>query len=387
MRFARVMLVIVAAALVAVPAALAIRFTDDSFNMPVGVVGVPYSKQFNGAAGCGPALPYQYRILNGGLPPGLSLSKSGLISGTPTQAGSWSFWVELSDEDPPSAAWCLPAKAEREFTINVIAGLSVDTPSTPPGTVGSAYSLGLAASGGGTQTWSISAGSLPPGLALSGSTLSGTPTTAGTYTFTVRVTDGTRSATKSFTLPVRDPLAIPAVKVPQLEVGQSQPFQLKLASTGGSGTNTWTIAGALPQGITFDPATQTFAGAPAAAGSFTVKVTVTDSEGRTASADVPLVVAAKLGITTKRLPVVKAGKVLNVKLRTVGGAGTVNFKATAGRFPTGVHLDRTTGTLSGTTRKAGVYRFTIEAQDELGVGVSQSYVLTVKAAPKHKKKK
>ena len=102
MRLARTVLLASLIALVVVPAALAIRFTDDSYNMPPGVVGQSYSKQFNGAGGCGPALPYQYSLIGGKLPAGLSLSSSGLISGTPTQAGNSSFWVNLSDQNPPT---------------------------------------------------------------------------------------------------------------------------------------------------------------------------------------------------------------------------------------------------------------------------------------------
>jgi hypothetical protein len=106
-------------ALVVVPSAAAIRFTDDSYFTPSGIVGSPYRHQFKGDDGCGPALPYKFRILNGGLPPGLSLAANGVVSGTPRQAGSWSFWVELSDQHPPSASWCTPRKSEREFTIEV----------------------------------------------------------------------------------------------------------------------------------------------------------------------------------------------------------------------------------------------------------------------------
>src|SRR6266498_2672019 len=126
MRFARTVLLVSLLALVVVPAAFAIRFTDDSYNMPAGTVGQPYSKTFEGAGGCGPALPYQYTLIGGSLPPGLSLSFSGTIGGTPTNAGSYSFWVDLSDQNPPSADWCRPAEAQREFTIKVDGG------STPP---------------------------------------------------------------------------------------------------------------------------------------------------------------------------------------------------------------------------------------------------------------
>jgi hypothetical protein len=125
------------AALVIVPSAAAIRFTDESYKVPDGAVGSRYYHQFQGDGGCGPALPYEFRILNGSLPPGLALASNGLVSGVPTQGGNWSFWVELSDQDPPSADWCIPRKSEREFTINVGPRGSVPDASPP------------AASGGG----------------------------------------------------------------------------------------------------------------------------------------------------------------------------------------------------------------------------------------------
>ena len=164
MRFTRSLIVVALVALLVVPAALALRFTDDSYNLPVGNVGEAYTHWFRGDGGCGPALPYQFRILSGSLPPGLSLRKDGLVSGMPTDSGSWSFWVELSDENPPSASWCVPVTSQREFTIKVVGGapaappLTITTSSAGPGTVGVPYALGLTAEGGGTQTWSVVAG-------------------------------------------------------------------------------------------------------------------------------------------------------------------------------------------------------------------------------------
>ena len=118
-RIARVAAVLSLLALVVTPSAFAIRFTDDSYQVPTGAVGSYYSHQFRGDGGCGPALPYQFTILGGAPPPGRSLASDGLVSGVPTKAGSWSFWLELSDQDPPSASWCRPATSQREFTINV----------------------------------------------------------------------------------------------------------------------------------------------------------------------------------------------------------------------------------------------------------------------------
>jgi len=385
-RFARMLILVAVAAAVLAPAALALRFTDESYNTAPGTVGQSYSFQFGGVGGCGPGLPYQYRVLNGSLPPGLSLSKGGTVSGTPTVAGSWSFWVELSDENPPSQPWCIPSTAEREFVIKIGASLTITTPSTPVGTVGSAYSLGLAADGGGTQTWSLASGALPDGLALSGSAITGTPTKAGDFTFTVKVSDGSRTATKTFTLSVRDNLAItPLPAPPQSEVGIA--FKpLNLVATGGAPTKSWSAAG-LPAGLVFDAASASITGTPTAAGSFVVKVTVTDNEGRSATLDVPLTVAAKVEITTTKVKPAKLGKLFSFKLATKGGVGPFKFSVVkgSGKFPAGMKLDTTTGIVSGTPRKAGSYTLTFEVTDSLGATDQQTLTITVPAAKKIKK--
>ena len=140
-RFALTVVVAAFVAVVVVPNAAALRFTDASRLPPNGAVGSRYFHQFEGLGGCGPALPYQFRILNGAPPPGLSLASNGLVSGTPTQQGSWSFWVELSDQDPPSADWCRSAKSEEEFTINIGPKGSVPDASPPSGSGGGGVSL------------------------------------------------------------------------------------------------------------------------------------------------------------------------------------------------------------------------------------------------------
>src|SRR5205807_621285 len=137
----------------------------------------------------------QYRVLPGSaLPPGLNLAQSGLVYGTPTQAGDYSVWVELSDEDPPSASWCRQpvGKAERQITFHIVPGLTIDQRESSLGgaAVNQAYSKQLTASGGGTQTWSVVSGfALPAGLAINSSTglISGTPTATGDYTFKIQV--------------------------------------------------------------------------------------------------------------------------------------------------------------------------------------------------------
>jgi len=387
MRLARTTMLVSLLALVVVPAALAIRFTDDSYDMPTGVVGQSYSKQFNGAGGCGPALPYQYKLIGGKMPPGLALSFGGAIEGVPTQAGTYSFWVDLSDQNPPTADWCRPAEAQREFTIEVVGGAPVTPLSIVPTAlapratvVGQPYSFQFTAQGGGTQTWSVESGTLPTGLTLSPSgLLSGTPTATGDASFTVRVTDGSRTATRSFGLFVVASLKITPTDVPSAEV--SQPFRLELAAAGGKASYTWSLAGgaALPEGLTLDGATGVISGVPAAAGAFPVKVAVTDSLGFTDTVDLRLAVADKLALVQRKLPILKAGRAFALQLRTSGGVEPVTWKVVRGSLPTGVRLANASGRLAGKARRAGTWSVGIQVTDALG-GVSRAtFVLRVRA--------
>ncbi len=385
MRRIRILLLAVVVALVAVPAALAIRFTDDSFNMPAGVVGQPYSKQFNGAGGCGPALPYQYSLIGGKLPPGLSLSFSGLISGTPTTAGNYAFWVDLSDQNPPTATWCRPAQAQRQFTITVTGGapatpLAISQRSLTPSAIvaNTPVNFQFSASGGGTQTWSVPSGSLPAGLALSSAgVLSGTPTATGDFTFKVQVTDGTRTDAQTYTLSVVAPLKITQTTTPHAgEV--ARPLQLQLGASGGKAPYRWAPAAGttLPAGLKLDPSTGVVSGQPTVAGTYTLKLAVTDALGLTDTVDVNLSVAQKLVATGRRL-VTKVGHRFHATIRTRGGVAPETWTIVRGALPAGIHLNRATGELSGKARRAGTSHVVLRVSDALGAVSTARIVLTI----------
>jgi hypothetical protein len=272
MRLIRTLVVLCVLALVAAPFALALRFTDDDFDMPVGQVGVPYSKQFHGGAGCGPALPYQYRILDGKLPPGITLDESGLFSGVPTAAGSWSFWVELSDEDPPSASWCVPKQSQRQFTIAVL-------PRRLDAEVGRTFTDSLPSIRRAGATWALAAGSsLPDGLALdpASGVISGVPTAAGSFSLQLFVTDA---------LGWKDPAATELAVAPQLEVagGALRPARVgraysgRIAVAGGVAPYRWRLVrGALRSGIRINATTGVLHGTARRPGTYALTVRVVD---------------------------------------------------------------------------------------------------------------
>ncbi|MEE7561495.1 hypothetical protein HH299_18790, partial [Xanthomonas sp. Kuri4-2] len=126
---------------------------------------------------------------------------SGALRGTPTVSGSFGFTVTASDSTPGT-----PGQASRSYTLTVAtATLTLEQSTLPNGTRGNAYEQTLRVSGGvAPYTFSVSAGALPAGLALSSSgTLAGTPTADGRFAFSLTVTDSAGgSATQPYTLTI-----------------------------------------------------------------------------------------------------------------------------------------------------------------------------------------
>ncbi|MBI4686214.1 MAG: putative Ig domain-containing protein [Nitrospirae bacterium] len=173
------------------------KITTDS--LPTGMEETSYSPTTLEATDGTPT--YTWDLASGSLPPGLSLSSAGAISGTPTTDGSYNFTVRVTDSDNPQRI----ATKSLAITINPNKP-RVTTEFLTYGAEGTAYpSTTLSVTGGKpSYIWSLSSGTLPPGLSLSsGGSISGTPTTAGTYSFTVRITDsGSPARTHDKTLSI-----------------------------------------------------------------------------------------------------------------------------------------------------------------------------------------
>jgi hypothetical protein len=367
---------------------------EDPGICPTGTEGVPYSIPIEllGDEDEGCAV---YSVSSGSLPPGVVLNSDGArISGTPTAAGSYNFYLNVSyDRDPG----CIFKNSSQDsFRININAGLAkltIGPESTTPGTTGTPYSLQMTASVPDPKTWSVSSGTLPPGLALDANTglISGTPTASGQFDFQVlaKMNSDSRSDTKSLAIVVRDPVAIAAsdsfdtVRRAQSEV--SVPFQAMLTASGGTGTYTWALAsGSLPAGLTL--ADGAIAGTPTTEGVFPFSATATDSEGRVATYAGRITVAPRLAVSTLVIRPGRVGKLFRSKLATLGGVKPTTWRVVRGPLPRGVRLDRTTGMLSGIPKKAGVFRVRFEATDELEVVAAKMFRIVIAPAPKPKKR-
>jgi large repetitive protein len=377
-RFTKITVLVGVLAAVAAPVAMALAFVD-SVNPPSGTVGTPYDFTFSSHSGCP---PYRYKILSGSLPAGLTMSGEGRITGTPTQAGSSDFWVGLGDT-------CVTPEtgAQRPFTINIGAKLTVTTQSLAPATVGVAYSVKFAADGGGSQTWSVQSGTLPAGLTFSADgTLSGTPSAALTAPVDIvfRVTDGTRTDTKLLKVDVVSPLAVTAPTLAPTENGHDL-TSATVTATGGRAPYAWSLVGA-PEWLKIDPASGAITGTPAGPGTFPFQISVKDAYGAAATVNSTATVKAKLAIKTAKLRATKVGKLYRAVLRTNGGVQPFVWKVTSGKFPVGIRLNRTTGVLGGTPRQAGSFTVEFTVSDSLGETQTQTLTLDVAAVKKKKKK-
>jgi hypothetical protein len=274
------------------------------------------------------------------------------------------------------------------MVITIDAALALTTTSLPNGTVGVAYSGTLAATGGtGTLKWSVVSGTLPTGLNLSTTTgaISGNPTAAGTYTFTVGVTDASivpNTATQAFTVTiVPTPPSITTTSLPNAVAGTTYSQQLTYTGGGGGSPVFNLTTGTLPAGLSLSPA-GLISGTPtnAAAGStYNFTVTVTLDTQTSAPVALSIVVPALPVVTTTALPSGNVGIPYSQQLTYTGGAGgTVTWAIVSGSLPAGSGLTlSSSGLISGMPTTAATYSFSVTVTVGTQTSAAQALTLVV----------
>lgn len=339
-------------------------------TLTAAVATTPYTFTL---AATGGTPPYSWFVVGGSLPAGLFLTPTGLVTGTPTIPGTFIFTVRVSDG--------LQASAQKTLQLTVgPPPFSISTASPlPVATVGVAYSLPLAAANGvPPYRWSFNL--QPPGITLDQTTgvLSGTPTTNGTFSFTVQVGDSTgQTATKALVLIVNPaPLVISTTAVFPGTVGLT--YSQTFSATGGIPPYRWVLTGSLPAGLTFDAGTSTIVGTPQTTGNASIVVQVTDSLGVTTTRSFTLSIQQpSLNIlNASPLPSGIAGTAYpQQRFSAVGGVPPYNWAISAGSIP-GLTLD-SAGNFSGTPVAAGTFNFAVTVRDNNGVNASKSFTLVI----------
>jgi uncharacterized repeat protein (TIGR01451 family) len=157
--------------------------TVNPVALPGGFVGVAYSQTFTSSGGVS---PYAYALYSGTLPPGLTLASNGLLSGTPTTLGGYTF--EISSTDKWGCVGISP-----QYTVNICPVIVLAPATLPDGMINVPYSQNITATGGTSPySYEITSGGLPEGMSLtSGGLLYGEPASTGAFPITVTATDAT----------------------------------------------------------------------------------------------------------------------------------------------------------------------------------------------------
>ena len=354
-------------------------------TLPGGFTGEPYSQQLAAAGG---VPPYSFAPDGEGdqVVPGLYLSSAGVVSGTPDQAGTFSFFVIVDDSQSP------PAGDIASFTITIGAGpQSISFVAPAMGPVGGTATL--TATGGGSGNPVIF--SVDPSSGAGVCNVSGTNGTTVSYTAAGScVIDANQAGNANYlaapqvtaTITVYSPIAFTSAAAATFTGGTSGLFTV--TATGSPTPQTITEAGPLPAGVTFindGGGMATLAGTPAASagGTYMVTLTATNGVAPAATQAFVLTVTQAPAITSASSAMVSTGTPL---LFTVSTTGTPTATLTrTGALPPGVTFTagtNGTATLSGipTAAAQGVYPITFTAKNAAGTS-SQGFTLTVDAPP------
>ena len=362
----------VAGQLVTITQATGCPITISPANLTAGDVGMMYSQQLSQSGGTG---SITWTISSGSLPMGMMLdSGTGLISGTPTSSGQFSFIVRAT-----AVNGCY---GEANYTLQInCQPLSITPASLNPVLVGSLLNQQLTLNGGsGALTWGVTAGALPLGVTLDSTSglLSGTPAASGTFNFTARSTVNATNcyAERAYSLVVN----CPTITVDQATINPGNlgvPYSQQFTQTGAAGGITWTIsAGSLPNNLTLSTS-GLLSGTPVASGTFpiTVRATAGNSCFGERSYNLVIGVCSTITIMPATLPSGLINTNYDQTLTANGGSGSYSFTFT-GNLPNGVTLS-SAGVLSGSPTVVGTFNFTVTATDQGGCTGTKAYALTI----------
>jgi hypothetical protein len=374
-----------------------------------GTVGSAFSRQLIASGG---TTPYTWSLLSGSLPDGVVLNPTGLIGGTPTATGTSDFTVKVTDAQSATAQKALQITITAPSTGYDAQFVSQNVPATlQPSQL---FVVTIRWLNTGSTLWNGGGGfsvisqnpahnidwggdlvpwfGLPvaPGEQMELVFQAFAPGRSGVYNFQWQLFQqdvgffGQMSANVSIT--VGDPTQAPPLSIggpSALSAVKGILFTNTLTATGGTPPYSWSVAtGALPSGIGLNPTTGALSGAPAAAGSFSATVQVTDSRSQTAQKVLMFMVTLPpVEVVTSTLPAAVKGVSFNQQLNAAGGKAPYTWSVTAGALPGGLSLAAPTGVISGTPNATGSFSFTVTATDADSHTASKPLSITVAPPP------
>ena len=363
--------------------------------LPAGTSGTVYDQTITVTGGGVPYTSLTVSPFNAGAT-GLTLAAVTIngaagtitIDATPAAAGTLTFTVNVVDS--------IGATLTKAYTVLINPGLAM-TPSLPQGTAGMSYQHTIAVTGGATPYVSIvpssfNAGStglvaadLTVNLTAGTIIISGTPTAAGTATFTLSVTDSAAATlTHAYSITINAAPTIGSLTTTQWTAGKAG-YTGALTISGGTGPFSLVSSG-LPTGLTaiLSGTTISFSGTPSTAGAFTAgSVTVHDAAGASANQtfSITINVAPTVGNLTASQWTIGRSSFIGV-MTAAGGTGGLSITSSTG-LPAGLTLALNGSTLSfsGTPTTAATFNGTVILHDAIGATVTKSFTITINALP------
>ncbi len=356
-------------------------------TLPSATAGTSYSQALTASGGIA---PYTYAVTSGALPSGMSLSAAGVLSGTPSAAGTFQFQVTATDSSTGAGS---PATASVTYNLTVGAPTIVLTPSTLPNLQqGTAFSQQLSASGGtAPYTYQVTSGSLPTGLALSSSGLiSGTPTAAGPFNFTVTATDATTGSAAPYSGSQAYAVTVtanpPTATDDNASTAWQQPVTIDVTGNDSGPINSVAVAQAPGNGTAaVNGLSIVYTPVGSFSGTDTFTYTADGPGGTSAAATVTVtVLPPTITLTPTALPAPQLGSAYNQVLTASGGTAPYTCTVSSGALPVGLTLSSDCH-ISGVPGTNGSAAFTITVNDSSAppsgpYSASQAYTLSVAVA-------
>lgn len=348
-------------------------YTDSAVN-PRGSLGVAYSSEVLATGSPAPT----YALTSGSLPNGLALNTAtGQITGTPTATGDFSFAITATNTYGSSST--------NSLSIQVGVGPAVSIDQMPQrGFVGVPISISTTSSGFPTPTFTLNTGTLPPGVTLNAQTgtLSGSPTTAGSYTFTLLATNWVGTSTSlsySITIHAAPSITNSASINQTVNLGDAYSETLEVSGP-------WSLGfridfGSLPEGITLDAATGTISGVAESFGRFDFAISAQNEAGWGQATSMTIYVNRAPTL----LPSILDSQVLVSDFYqaqfTAIAYPAATYALTGGTLPSGLTLDENTGELSGNVSASGLFSFSVTATNAAGSDTTELFEILVASVP------
>lgn len=342
-----------------------------------GKYGVAVSQQLNATGG---VPPYTWSASNE-LPSGITLNAtSGLIQGTPNTVGSFVVDFKVTDSNFKSVT--------KNTTFQIIADpVSISVSSLPPAKAGTPYSAEISTTGGILPV-SLSlktSSTLPAGLTLSKGKLTGTPSAAGSFSFSLVAEDSNPAAKsvaeQSFNLEIES-YGMEIAPEPVLISGKvNEPISVSFKATGGKPPYKWSAIGNLPRGLSINATTGVFAGTPMSLVSNTVTIRVTDTTGFPVMRSIPISITADpltLGADATASTMMSSDFLWQIPVK--GGLPPYKIAlAAGGKLPAGLYLSEYAphGRILGEPTATGSFTFKVVAKDSLGQETEGDVSITV----------